>query len=58
MFIHTRKKHWESGRFYLIPTIRIEWHEETEYDFKTNVFVPKKHFSLEFVWFTFILSIP
>lgn len=58
MFNHTRNKHWEKGRFYITPCLRIHWETENEYSFKTNKFEPKKHFRLDFCWFFIRISIP
>jgi len=58
MLHHTRNKHWEKGRFYLLPTLRLCWEQkEKTFDFKANRFTQRIAFSFDFVWLFVKLSI-
>lgn len=57
-FSPTRNKHWEKGRFYITPCLRIHWTTENEFNFTTKDFVPTKKFRLDFAWLMFRISIP
>ena len=56
-FAHTRKKHWESGNFYLLPSIRIHWEEDKDYDFNLGRFIPVTRVRLDILFLTFRISI-
>lgn len=49
-FERTRKKLWESGFIYFLPTIRYHWDTLGDY-------IEKKKHDLSIIWITFKLSI-
>lgn len=49
-FERTRKKRWESGWFYVLPTIRFHWEDLGEN-------IKRKKYDLSIIWITFKLSI-
>ena len=51
-FARTRKKRWDDGNIYLLPTIRFKWtYGVKDYD------EPATYFSIDVLWLTFKVSL-
>lgn len=54
----TRKKKWENGYLYILPTLRVHWNDpQSEYSFDQRKFIRYILFDVSLIWLTFKLSL-